>query len=130
MKSKDIRNSFIEYFKDLNHDFVRSAPVTPINDPSLLFINAGMNQFKPIFLGNEKPLYKRVMNSQKCIRVSGKHNDLEEVGLDTYHHTFFEMLGNWSFGDFFMLEIIIWSWELLTEKWNLDKKKKTVSLIL
>jgi len=126
--SNKIREDFINFFSDKEHKFVRSSPVFSLNDPTLLFINAGMNQFKDIFLGKEKIKYPRVVNSQKCIRVSGKHNDLEEVGLDKFHHTFFEMLGNWSFADFSKKEIIMWSWELLTDVWKLDKDRLWVTV--
>ena len=128
MNAKEIRKSFLEFFKKKNHKFIRSSPVIPIDDPTLLFTNAGMNQFKSIFLNESKSEYSRAVNSQKCIRVSGKHNDLEEVGVDTFHHTFFEMLGNWSFGDYYKKEAIQWSWELFTDVWELDKNRLWVTV--
>ncbi len=122
MTSKEIRQKFLDFFASKGHTVVPSAPMVVKNDPTLMFTNAGMNQFKDIFLGNAKAPYPRATDSQKCLRVSGKHNDLEEVGHDTYHHTMFEMLGNWSFGDYFKKEAIDWAWELLTEVYKIDPK--------
>ena len=128
MNSKDIRSQFLNFFEGKKHTVVPSAPMVIKNDPTLLFTNAGMNQFKAYFLGNSKPQHKRVVDTQKCLRVSGKHNDLEEVGKDTYHHTMFEMLGNWSFGDYFKKEAIHWAWEFLTEVCKIDKDSLYVSV--
>ncbi|KAB7528127.1 alanine--tRNA ligase [Flagellimonas olearia] len=128
MTSQEVRNQFLNFFKEKNHKIVPSAPMVMKNDPTLMFTNAGMNQFKEFFLGNTVPKSKRVTDTQKCLRVSGKHNDLEEVGKDTYHHTMFEMLGNWSFGDYFKKEAIQWAWELLTEVYKIDKDSLYVSV--
>ncbi len=128
MTSAEIRNTFLQFFSERKHEIVPSASIVVKNDPTLLFTNAGMNQFKDFFLENKKPVYPRVADTQKCLRVSGKHNDLEEVGVDTYHHTMFEMLGNWSFGDYFKAEAIAWSWELLTEVYKIDKDRLYVTV--
>jgi len=128
MTSTQIRETFLSFFKSKQHQIVPSAPMVVKNDPTLMFTNAGMNQFKDIFLGNSPASYSKVSNSQKCLRVSGKHNDLEEVGKDTYHHTMFEMLGNWSFGDYFKVDAINWAWELLSEVYKIDKDRMYVTV--
>ena len=128
MTSQEIRALFLKFFESKGHTIVPSAPMVIKNDPTLMFTNAGMNQFKEFFLGNAKPKQKRVVDTQKCLRVSGKHNDLEEVGRDTYHHTMFEMLGNWSFGDYFKREAISWAWELLTEVYKIPKENLYVTV--
>jgi len=127
MTAKEIRQAFLSFFESKQHHVVSSAPIVVKNDPTLMFTNAGMNQFKDLFLGEAAIKYSRVADTQRCLRVSGKHNDLEEVGIDTYHHTMFEMLGNWSFGDYFKKEAIAWSWELLTEVYKIPKEKLYVT---
>ena len=128
MTSQEIRKSFLNFFEKKGHKIVPSAPMVIKDDPTLMFTNAGMNQFKNIILGNDPIKYSRIADSQKCLRVSGKHNDLEEVGRDTYHHTMFEMLGNWSFGDYFKKEAISYAWEFLTEVLKLDKNRFYVTI--
>src|SRR4028118_2410322 len=136
MTSAEIRQEFLQFFAEKKHQIVPSAPIVVKNDPTLLFTNAGMNQFKDYFLGNRKPENPRIADTQKCLRVSGKHNDLEEVGVDTYHHTMFEMLGNWSFGStgsesgtgYFKKEAIEWSWELLTTVYKIPKDRLYVTV--
>ncbi|MGH7871697.1 MAG: alanine--tRNA ligase-related protein, partial [Candidatus Binatia bacterium] len=124
----EIRKSFLDYFVKQRHTAVKSSSLVPDKDPTLLFTNAGMVQFKNVFLGQERLPYVRAVSAQKCLRISGKHNDLEAVGRDTYHHTFFEMLGNWSFGDYFKRDAILWSWELLTKVWGLAPERLWVTV--
>jgi len=128
MKASEVRKTFLDFFQTKNHEIVCSSPMVVKDDPTLMFINAGMNQFKDIFLGNKPAKFPRAADTQKCLRVSGKHNDLEEVGRDTYHHTMFEMLGNWSFGDYFKKEAIEWAWELLTEVYKINKENLYVTV--
>ncbi|MEO2006139.1 MAG: alanine--tRNA ligase-related protein, partial [Candidatus Poribacteria bacterium] len=129
MKSaREIRDGYLDYFRELEHAVVPSASTIPRNDPTLLFTNAGMNQFKDVFLGTGSRPYVRAADTQKCVRVDGKHNDLEEVGYSKSHHTFFEMLGNWSFGDYFKREAIQWGWRLLTDVWGLPKDRLYVTV--
>ena len=128
MDSNSVRKSFLDFFVSKTHKIVSSASIVVKNDPTLMFTNAGMNQFKDIFLGHSEITDNRIANTQKCLRVSGKHNDLDEVGYDTYHHTMFEMLGNWSFGDYFKKEAIEWAWEYLTDVLKIDKSKLYVTI--
>ncbi|MBO4525283.1 MAG: alanine--tRNA ligase, partial [Bacteroidales bacterium] len=128
MTANEIRQQFLDFFASKEHTIVPSAPMVIKNDPTLMFTNAGMNQFKDIFLGNSTRKTPRAADTQKCLRVSGKHNDLEAVGHDGRHHTMFEMLGNWSFGDYFKKEAIAWAWELLTEVYKIDKEKLYVTV--
>ncbi|MGH9376087.1 MAG: alanine--tRNA ligase-related protein, partial [Terriglobia bacterium] len=128
MNSNQIRQTFLDFFAAQDHRVVRSSPLVPANDPTLLFSNAGMNQFKDVFLGREKRDYTRACSSQKCVRAGGKHNDLEQVGRTTRHHTFFEMLGNFSFGDYFKKEAIPWAWELITKDFGIPEKKLYVTI--
>ena len=128
MNSIQIRQTFLDFFKSKGHEIVASAPMVVKNDPTLMFNNSGMAPFKDLFLGNAPIKYSRIADTQKCLRVSGKHNDLEEVGVDTYHHTMFEMLGNWSFGDYFKKDAITWAWELLTEVYKIDKSRLYVTV--
>ena len=128
MTSNEVRKSFLQFFKRKNHEIVPSAPMVIKDDPSLMFTNAGMNQFKDIFLGNKNSVANRVADAQKCLRVSGKHNDLEQVGHDSYHHTMFEMFGNWSFGDYFKEEAIAWAWEYLTDVLKINHEKLYVTV--
>ncbi|MFT6769750.1 MAG: alanyl-tRNA synthetase, partial [Flavobacteriales bacterium] len=128
MESAKIRQVFFDFFKSKGHEIVASAPMVIKDDPTLMFTNAGMNQFKDLFLGNSEVKFSRIADTQKCLRVSGKHNDLEEVGVDTYHHTMFEMLGNWSFGDYFKKEAIEWAWEILTEEYKIEKERLYITI--
>ena len=128
LKSKEIRKTFLDFFAEKEHQIVPSAPMVVKDDPTLMFTNAGMNQFKDIFLGNEPVKWSRIADTQKCLRVSGKHNDLEEVGLDTYHHTMFEMLGNWSFDNYFKKEAIEWAWKLLIDRFGISPERIYVTV--
>jgi alanyl-tRNA synthetase len=128
MTGAKVRQSFLDFFASKGHVVVPSAPLVPVGDPTLLLTNAGMNQFKNIFLNREEPRYPRVADAQKCMRVSGHLNDLDEVGQSLYHHTFFEMMGNWSFGDYYKKEAIAWAWELVTQVWGMDKERLWASI--